>query len=340
MAVVTLVRSREIPKAARIRKIFPFQMGNTSRLKSRRRQDQGSKWARITIAVLSTIGLIDTGSITLQRWGWLGLTSCPGGAENCDKVLNSPWGTIFQGNSFSIPLSFLGFISYLAILMLAILPLLPGLSESKAEISKRSWWGIFTGSCTMSVFSLVLLGLMIFKIKAFCFFCILSALISLSLLILTLIGGGWDDPAKLFFRGIMLSLIVLLGSLIWSSSLDPSRSESVELVTGIPPMVKSKSTSSQIALAMHLRDRNIVMYSAYWCPHCHDQKEMFGKEGTAKLLVVECASDGLNNQHKLCETKGITGFPSWEIKPGEIESGVRSLRELADLSGYNKPRDF
>ena len=76
-----------------------------SRLKSRRRQDLGSKWARVAIAILSTVGVIDTGSITLNKWGIIGNLNCPGGLGGCDKVLNSPWGTFFQTNNFSIPLS-------------------------------------------------------------------------------------------------------------------------------------------------------------------------------------------------------------------------------------------
>ena len=47
----------------------------TLRLKSRRRQDQGFKWARVTMAILATIGVIDTGSITFNRWGWLATLS-------------------------------------------------------------------------------------------------------------------------------------------------------------------------------------------------------------------------------------------------------------------------
>ena len=82
-------------------------MGST-RLVSRRRQDPGGKWARIAIAVLATVGVIDTGSITLKRWGWLGDLSCPMGADGCDKVLNSPWGTIAEG----IPLSLIGVLAY------------------------------------------------------------------------------------------------------------------------------------------------------------------------------------------------------------------------------------
>ena len=65
----------------------------SSRLKSRRRQDLGSKWTRVTIAILSTVGVIDTVSITLNKWGLIGNLKCPGGLVGCDKVLNSPWGT-------------------------------------------------------------------------------------------------------------------------------------------------------------------------------------------------------------------------------------------------------
>ena len=48
-----------------------------SRLKSRRRQDLGSKWARVAIAILSTVGVMDTGSITLNKWGIIGNLNCP-----------------------------------------------------------------------------------------------------------------------------------------------------------------------------------------------------------------------------------------------------------------------
>ena len=96
-----------------------------SRLTSRRRQDQGSKWVRIAMAVLATVGVIDTGSITLKRWGLLGNLNCPiGSADGCDKVLNSPWGTLFQGDGFSVPLSFVGFLAYSAVLIMALVPLL------------------------------------------------------------------------------------------------------------------------------------------------------------------------------------------------------------------------
>ena len=306
----------------------------TTRLVSRRRQEPGAKWARIAMAVLATVGLIDTGSITLKRWGLLGDLICPMGADGCDKVLNSAWGTVADG----IPLSFVGVLAYGAVLLMALLPLLPGLSENKAELSRRTWWGLFSVSLGMAVFSGVLLGLMVFKIQAFCFFCVLSGVLSLLLLILSVVGGGWDDPGQLIFRGILLALAVLLGGLIWASVVDPDRAE-LPTGEGVAPLVTTESSPATLALAEHLTGTGAVMYSAYWCPHCHEQKKLFGKEASDKLKVVECAADGQNNQADLCRSKGLQGFPSWEIN-GSIESGVASLETLAERSGYKGDNNF
>jgi len=311
----------------------------SSRLKSRRRQDLGSKWGRVAIAILSTVGIIDTGSITLNKWGWIGNLNCPGGIDGCDKVLNSPWGTLFQTSNFSVPLSLIGLISYLLILLMAIFPLIPIFKSQKNNISELTWWGLFYLSTSTFIFSIILISIMIFKIKAFCFFCILSCLISLSLLLINLFGGNWEDYGKLFFRGFLMSVAVLLAGLIWSSSVDPSSKEISNNIQGMPPAVIAISSTEKIKLAEHLTKEGAVMYNAYWCPHCHDQKEMFGKEATDKLNLVECAKDGYNNKRDLCEAKGITGFPSWEIN-GSIDSGVKTLKELAELSNYKNTKDF
>ncbi len=311
----------------------------SSRLKSRRRQDLGSKWARVAIAILSMVGVIDTGSITLKKWGWIGNLNCLGGVEGCDKVLNSPWGTFFQTNNVSIPLSLIGLISYLLILLMAIFPLIPIFKSQKNNVSRFTWWGLFYISTSTFIFSLILISIMIFKIKAFCFFCLLSCLISFSLLLLNLIGGNWEDYGQLLFRGFLMSVAVILAGLIWSSSVDPSTKAISNNTQGIPPAVISKSSPEKVKLAEHLTKEGAVMYNAYWCPHCHDQKEMFGKEASEKLNLVECAKDGFNNKRELCESKGITGFPSWEIN-GSIDSGVKSLKELAELSEYKNTKDF
>ncbi|MGL6135071.1 MAG: vitamin K epoxide reductase family protein, partial [Prochlorococcaceae cyanobacterium] len=154
---------------------------------NRRRGDSGNRWIRVAMAVLATVGLIDTGSITLERWGLFGTLSCPGGADGCDRVLASAWGTVLGQ-----PLSLFGFLAYAAVLVLALLPLVFR-GESKARLSSLSWWGLLLLSTGMAVFSLVLMGVMVFKIQAFCFFCVLSAVLSLALFVLSLMGGDWPD---------------------------------------------------------------------------------------------------------------------------------------------------
>lgn len=282
------------------------------------------------MAVLAMIGAIDTGAITLKRWGLLGPLSCPGGAEGCDKVLNSVWGSLFGQ-----PLSLFGFLAYATVLLLAILPLvLPG--ELRTSLAGRSWWGLFLISGGMTVFSLLLMGLLIFKIKAFCFFCVLSAILSLSLFVLSLIGGEWEDRGQLFFRGVLVLLVVGLVGLGWAASVDRP---AVLSAKGSPPPVTTPSTAGTLALAEHLKSTGAVMYTAYWCPHCHEQKELFGKEASARLTLVECAPDGRNSQKALCDQKRIEGFPTWEIN-GKLDSGVKPLNRLADLSGFKGPRSF
>ncbi len=311
----------------------------TTRLKTRRRQDPGSNLAKTLIGILATIGVIDTGSITLERWGWIRSLSCPGGNQGCNRVLESAWGTLFESNNLSIPLSFIGLISYLIILILAIITFLPSLNSKKLDLSRPIWWCLFILSTSMTIFSFLLMGIMVFKIEAYCFFCIISTLISSIILILTIIGGGWEERRDLIYRGVIISIVVLLLGLIWSSSVDPEKQRTSINQQGSPPEVINMSSPASIELARHLREKNIILYNAYWCPHCHDQKEMFGKEATKNLILIECAADGKNNNADLCKTKGISGFPSWEID-GEIISGVKSLDELANLSGYNGNSEF
>ena len=98
-------------------------------------------------------------------------------------------------------------------------------------------------------------------------------------------------------------------------------------------IVTSESTSETIKFAKYLKDSGVIKYSAYWCPNCLNQSELFGKQAYKELNVVECANDGKNSQTQLCIDKKIKGFPSWEIN-GKIILGVLTLKELSTLTGY------
>ena len=85
-------------------------------------------------------------------------------------------------------------------------------------------------------------------------------------------------------------------------------------------------------LANHLSQSGAVMYGAHWCPHCADQKAMFG-DAAAQVPYVECDAGGENPQPELCQAKNLQGYPTWEVE-GELYPGVQSLDALANLSGF------
>ncbi|PZV06708.1 MAG: hypothetical protein DCF32_09210 [Leptolyngbya sp.] len=103
-----------------------------------------------------------------------------------------------------------------------------------------------------------------------------------------------------------------------------------------PTQTVTDATSYEAQLAQHLADTGSVMYGAYWCPHCADQKAMFG-DAVEQVPYVECAADGDNPQPELCEQKGIQGYPTWEVN-GQLHPGVKSLDDLATLTGFSPPQ--
>ena len=297
----------------------------------RRRGDGGKRWVRVVMAVLATIGVIDTGSITLSKWGLIGNLSCSStglfGCNGCEKVLSSAWGSLFGQ-----PLALFGLLGYGAVLLMAVVPLvLQG--ELRVSLGQRSWWGLFLLSTGMAVFSAVLLGVMAFGIRDCCPFCILSAGLSSALFVLSLIGGDWEDRGQLIFSGVITALLVGVIGLGWAASVGRPV---VDAAPGVSPPVRSESGPAQIALAEHLTASGAKVYTAYWCPHCHEQKELFGRQAAEKLTVIECAPDGRNSQRELCEAKKIEGYPTWEIN-GQLDSGAKPLAKLAEASGYNGP---
>jgi uncharacterized membrane protein len=85
-------------------------------------------------------------------------------------------------------------------------------------------------------------------------------------------------------------------------------------------------------LARHLSQSGVVMYGAYWCPHCRDQKAMFGPAASL-LPYVECDPRGAHAQPDTCRARGVRVYPTWDFH-GRLEEGVLTLDELAQRSGY------
>ena len=98
-------------------------------------------------------------------------------------------------------------------------------------------------------------------------------------------------------------------------------------------IVTSESTKESIELAKYLNDNGVVKYSAYWCPNCLNQSELFGKQAYRELNVFEFARVSIKSQTQLCIDKKIKGFPTWEIN-GNLILGVLTPIELSKLTGF------
>jgi hypothetical protein len=90
------------------------------------------------------------------------------------------------------------------------------------------------------------------------------------------------------------------------------------------------------AFAKCLATRQAKMYGLYWCPHCIEQKEMFGK-AFQFVPYEECAVKGSSELAPACKIAGAKLFPSWQFGAEPPREGVLSLEALSDKTGCSLP---
>lgn len=95
-------------------------------------------------------------------------------------------------------------------------------------------------------------------------------------------------------------------------------------------------------LAQCIKDRGVVFYGAFWCPHCQNTKALFGK--SAKLLpYFECSTPDGKGQVQACKDKGVQSYPWWTRPDGAVMTGENSIEKWAAFSGCTvdgQPTDF
>ena len=128
--------------------------------------------------------------------------------------------------------------------------------------------------------------------------------------------------------GLAIASLASLSALTFSPQLTETA-----IAQEAAPTVTTTSSANEIALAKHLRKIGAKLYTAYWCPHCHHQKQRFGKEAVKQLEVVECDQRGVDPQTQLCRDKKVRAYPTWEIN-GKLYPGNHSLESIANFSKY------
>ncbi|XP_058185178.1 thiol-disulfide oxidoreductase LTO1 [Rhododendron vialii] len=286
-------------------------------------------------AGLGGIGLVETSYLT-----YLKLTNsdafCPIGGGTCGDILNSDYASVY-----GVPLPLIGMFAYGFVTIFGIQLAGKNFPFKMDENNARL---ILLGSTTsMAAASAYFLYILSTKFAgASCSYCLLSALLSFSLFFTTLKAFGLQEIQKVV--GLQLCLGGLVIALL-STSYNTSQSvpvSSAELdLQPFTTEITRESSPLTLALAKHLNSIGAKMYGAFWCSHCQEQKQMFGREAAKLLDYVECFPDGYRKGIKIakaCADARIEGFPTWVIN-GEVLSGEQELAELARVSGF-KLDDF
>ena len=235
-----------------------------------------------------------------------------------------------------------GFAAYSAALALAAAPLVaPGLE-------KKTRWPLLATTSAMGCFSVCPLLLLAFRLQEFCALCAGSAALTLTNVAVLRAWKAETPPPRLVGAGA--AALFAAGALFLAET-DIAMAEARALVANAPPAVAAPapkgfngpvftppdvtkpSTARSAALAAHLKAKGAKMYGAYWCSHCFNQKQEFGKTAYKAIDYYECAEDGYDSRRDACQARDIKGYPTWEIG-GALYPGEKTLDELAALSGF------
>lgn len=87
-----------------------------------------------------------------------------------------------------------------------------------------------------------------------------------------------------------------------------------------------------------IKDSGAKFFGAFWCPHCQEQKALFGK--SAKLLpYIECSTPSGDSQTQICKDNDIASYPTWEFPGSGRVTGVLSFAELASSTSCTIVKD-
>jgi len=90
------------------------------------------------------------------------------------------------------------------------------------------------------------------------------------------------------------------------------------------------------SFAQCLSTKQVKMYGLYWCPHCIEQKEMFG-QSFHYVPYVECAIKGSSELAPECKVAGVKLFPSWQFGMDPPKEGILSMETLSNKTGCSLP---
>jgi hypothetical protein len=98
----------------------------------------------------------------------------------------------------------------------------------------------------------------------------------------------------------------------------------------------SQAANKLDVFAKCLTAKKARMYGLYWCPHCADQKELFGS-AFQYVNYIECGIPGSRGETDQCKAQKVKFFPTWEFANGTRHEGVMQINDLSKETGCPVP---
>jgi len=281
-----------------------------TRAERRREMRTGRAGPSWTAPAWTTLALAAAGALVSGYLTWTKTTGgqvlfCSG-ANACDVVQASRYSTLL-----GLPTALWGLALYV------VMGALAGLGYT----AKR-WLLALAAASAAVAFSAYLTVVSLFALRAACAYCLISAV--LEVLILADVARRWRAvPGLPTIAPLPRATMVGGGTAVLT----------VLAALGAFAVSPAGATPYQVGLARHLSSTRAVMYGAYWCPHCQEQKEMFS-EAASMLPYVECDPKGSGARPALCEQASVKSFPTWVIGDQRLV-GTQSLDALARASHFS-----
>jgi uncharacterized membrane protein/glutaredoxin len=251
------------------------------------------------VAALCLAGVAVSGYLTWTKLAGAHALLCREGG-GCDVVQASHYALLL-----GVPTALWGAGLYVVIGGLAL-----------SGFTRQRWLIAFALASAGVAFSAYLTAISLFVLRAACPYCLVSAAIEVAILAAIV---WWRHASATMSRMLTVGSATATATIV-----------AAFVVFASPPPA---ATPYQVELAQHLAKTGAVMYGAYWCPHCADQKALFGAAAST-LPYVECDPKGAKARPDLCDLAGVRSYPLWVIE-GRRYEGTQPLEVLARASHFS-----
>lgn len=280
----------------------------TSKSKKQAQTESAARRAprELLVGVLATLGGLLTVVLIVVAARQAELPFCGSGSD-CDIVQGSRWSMLL-----GLPIAVWGLFVYALIAAAALF-----------GFKRQSRWRAIIFFATIGFAVSIYLNLIaVTVIEATCAYCLVSFALITVLYALSWRAGGIDGLKGWRLGSTATALIVVgLMHLNYAGAFDPAAGPEDPYLRG---------------LAEHLDASGAKFYGAYWCPHCQEQKIVFGASAK-RLPYVECSPNGQRGvRSTACIGADIRNYPTWIIGGQRFERAM-TPKLLARYSAYTAP---